>query len=135
MLRSWRQDREVESVQQFVNARKGILYTELRFQDGNTIATSQRTNPVSFGGSSQHSLLERFVLLGLQASRATGRRLYRHSLQAMIAISVAPALNEAARSIEHLHDSLRLLAGDRKLDRTQSVTLFGVSRLADQLLQ
>ena len=83
-------------MQQFVDAREGVLHAELRFENGDTVAAPQCANAVGLGRSRQYTLLERLVLLGRQACRATRRGLGGHRIQSMIAVYVAPALNEAA---------------------------------------
>jgi hypothetical protein len=88
--------REVEPMQQFVDAREGVLHAELGFEDGDTVAAAQCADAVGLGRTSQYTPLERLVLLGRQASRATRRGLGGHRLQPVIAVDVAPALNEAA---------------------------------------
>jgi len=83
-------------MQQFVDPREGVLHAELRFEDGDTVAAPQCANAVGLCRSRQYTLLERLVLLGRQAGRATRRGLGGHSLQSIIAVDVAPALNEAS---------------------------------------
>ena len=122
-------------MQQFVDAREGVLHAELSFEDGDTVAAPQCADAVGLGRSRQYTPLERLVLLGRQAGRATRRRLGRHRLHSMIAVDIAPALNEAARATEHPHDGQRWLTGNSQLDRAQSITLLGAGSLADQLLQ
>ncbi len=88
--------REVEPMQQFIDAQEGVLYAELGFEDGDTVAAPQCADAVGFGRSRQYAPLERLVLLGRQAGRSTGRGLGGHRLQPAIAVDVAPALNKAA---------------------------------------
>ncbi len=88
--------REVEPMQQFIDAREGILHAKLSLENGDTVAAPQRADAVGLGRSSQYTPLERLVLLGRQAGRATRRGLGGHRLQPAIAVDVAPALNEAA---------------------------------------
>lgn len=88
--------REVEPMQQFIDAREGVLHAKLNVQDGDTVAAPQCADAVGLGRSSQYAPLERLVLLGRQAGRATRRRLGGHRLQPAVAVGVAPALNEAA---------------------------------------
>ncbi len=88
--------REVEPMQQFIDAREGVLHAKLSFEDGDTVAAPQCADAVGLGRSSQYTSLERLVLLGRQAGRATRRGLGGHRLQPAIAVDVAPALNEAA---------------------------------------
>jgi len=88
--------REVEPMQQFIDAREGVLHAKFSFEDGDTVASPQCANAVGLGRSSQYTSLERLVLLGRQAGRATRRGLDGHRLKPAIAVDVAPALNEAA---------------------------------------
>ncbi len=83
-------------MQQFIDAREGVLHAKLSFENGDTVAAPQRADAVGPGRSSQYPPLERLVLLGWQAGRATGRGLGHHRLQPVIAVDVAPALNKAA---------------------------------------
>ena len=83
-------------MQQFVDAREGVLHAELSFENGDTVAAPQCANAVGLGRSRQYTLLERLVLVGRQAGRATRRGLGGHGLQPAIAVDVAPALYEAA---------------------------------------
>mgnify|MGYP000308384531 CR=1 FL=1 len=88
--------REVEPMQQFVDAREGVLHAEFGFEDGDTVAASQRADAVGLDRSSQYTPLERLVPLGRQAGRATRRGLDGYRLKPALAVDVAPALNEAA---------------------------------------
>ncbi len=83
-------------MQQFIDTREGVLHAKLGFEDSDTVAAPQRADAVGLGRSRQHTPLERLVLLGRQAGRATRRGLGGHRLQPAIAVDVAPALNEAA---------------------------------------
>ena len=83
-------------MQQFIDAREGVLHAELSFEDGDAVAAPQRADAVGLGRSSQYAPLERLVLFGRQAGWATGRRLGDYRLQSAIAVNVAPALNETA---------------------------------------
>ena len=83
-------------MQPFIDAREGILHAKLSLENGDTVAAPQRADAVGLGRSSQYTPLERLVLLGRQAGRATRRGLGGHGLQSMIAVDVAPALNETA---------------------------------------
>jgi len=88
--------REVEPMQQFVDAREGVLYGELGFEDGDAVAAPQCADAVGLGRSRQDAPLERLVLLGRQARRATRRGLGRYHLEPAVAVDVAPTLNETA---------------------------------------
>lgn len=48
-------------MQQFVDAREGVLHAELHFEDGDTVAAPQRADAVGLGRSLQYTLLERLV--------------------------------------------------------------------------
>jgi len=83
-------------MQQFIDAREGVLHAKFSFEDGDAVATPQRADAVGCGRASQYTPLERLVLLSRQADRATGRGLGGHRLQPAISVGVAPALNESA---------------------------------------
>ncbi len=63
--------REVEPMQQFIDAREGVLHAKLGFEDGDTVAAPQCADAVGFGRTSQYTPLERLVL------HAVGRRVGR----------------------------------------------------------
>jgi hypothetical protein len=88
--------REVEPMQQFIDARERVWHAKLGFEDGDTVAAPQCADAVGLGRTSQYTPLERLVLLGRQAGWATRRGLGGHRLQPAIAVDVTPALNEAA---------------------------------------
>lgn len=137
MLRSWYKHRKAQPMQQIVHARQLITHAELLFEDANDVATAQRAYAILLGvrtRSGKHALLEGFVLFPWQPRRPARRRLGTDRRQSVVTIHIAPALHEAARTTQHLHDRGCRLARNRQFNGAQTITLFGMSGETDQML-
>ena len=122
-------------MQQVVHPRQLVTHQELLFEDADQVPASQHAHAVIFGRPGEHALPERLVLLRRQLRGSARRGLGRHRRQAMIAVGVAPALHEPARSAQHPHDVRCGFPGGRQPHRPQPVTLFGVTGPSDQIGQ
>lgn len=111
------------------------MHAELVLENALHVASAECADAVVLGGPVEDASPEGLVPVGRECGRATRLLDGADGVEAVVAIDVAPALDEAAGSSEGVLDVGGLLTIDGEADRTVAVSLLGVGLGADQMVQ
>jgi hypothetical protein len=127
--------REIQAVQQVIDARKRIMNSELFGYDSHRVFGPQTANAIRLGRSGKEPFFEPASMVSRQFRGATGRRFGANRVYAAVTIGIYPALDEVLASAQYAHDAFGELTIQSQQHGSITVALLGVDFFLDSYEQ
>jgi len=130
MPRAWLEAGIAQAMQQIINAVKGVLRSELLFENALKIFSAKCANAIAAVGASLDADLKSGFVIASKFGRSAGARLLGKVGQSTVAITVSPLLYKPSTAVKFVCDLRRCHPAQCEQDRTIPIALFGVTLLS-----